>query len=66
MIKLSEMLDLYPINSEWMVTLHDGALKVRCKVVDLRHTFGRIDAEVTPTHGKGTTWVDASKMERIE
>lgn len=65
-MKISELLAQFPLESTWLVPLYDGDILIPVRIVDLRTTFGRIDAHVTPVGGKGTTWMDSAKLQPPE
>ena len=65
-MKISELLGRFPLGSTWLAPLEGGDILVPVKIIDLRSTFGRIDAEVTPLGGKGTTWLDSAKLQPLE
>lgn len=43
-------------------TLDADGLKVAVRIIDARQVYGRLQFLVTPMHGEGARWVDASRV----
>ena len=61
-LSLKQMLERCPLGSQHFVTLEGGHVTILVEVVDLRQTFGRLDAKVAPVNGWGEMWVDSARF----
>lgn len=43
-------------------TIDADGFRIPVRIDDARMAFGRTDVLVTPIHGSGTRWVDASRV----
>ncbi len=43
-----------------------SGLQVLVNVLDARTVFGRIDLQVTPVNGTGSTWVESSRVTSLQ
>jgi hypothetical protein len=51
------------IGREALADLEPRGLRVRVRIIDARHVFGRIDARIEPTDGEGSAWVSLDRLE---
>lgn len=45
--------------------LHTDNMLVEIAILDARQVWDRIDYQVKPTHGEGTTWVSSSRISKL-
>jgi hypothetical protein len=66
-----EIVDLIGCRCNWIVNncLHNynyrptGQVLVKCRIMDARLMFGRVDLEITPLNGEGRLWVALNNVE---
>ena len=51
------------IGRETLADLEPRGLRVRVRIIDARHVFGRIDARIEPVAGEGSAWVSLDRLE---
>ena len=51
------------INKQGLLSISN--MQVLVKITDARTVFGRIDYQVTPVNGTGSTWVESNRVTGI-
>ena len=46
--------------------LHEAGFELEVIIGDVRHNYGRIQAEVRPTGGTGSKWVNFERLQEME
>lgn len=45
-----------------MLSVDNGGFKIKVKILDVRHAWGRVDYYITPIEGEGEKWVSESRI----